>query len=271
MQHASRVRQQPGRRSHVHEPETPTGKYLYCIIRCPEPRQFSSLGIGERGDVVHTVHFKDLAVVASDSPVIQYESRRRNMMAHTKVLEEAMEEFTILPIRFGTVAPTPAAITGKLLEPRYAELVQLLDDMDGRAELGLKAFWYEEVIFNEIVEENPSISRLRDGLVGRTPEETYYERIQLGEMIEQAMAQKRDEDADMILTRLAPLARQTRTNDVITDRMVLNAAFLVDGEREPEFDQAVQTLDDDMEQRMMFKYVGSVPPYNFVNITVYWN
>ncbi len=255
----------------MHEPETPIGKYLYCTIRCSEPRQFSSLGIGERGDVVHTVHYDDLAVVASDSPVVQYESRRRNMMAHTKVLEEAMEEFTILPIRFGTVAPTPEAVTEKLLKPRYDELVQLLDDMEGRVELGLKAFWYEEVIFNEVVEENPPISRLRDSLVGRTPEETYYERIQLGEMIEEAMTKKREEDADKILSHLAPLAQQTQTNEIITDRMVLNAAFLVDEGREPEFDEVVQTLDDEMEQRMMFKYVGSVPPYNFVNITVYWN
>lgn len=270
MQH-TRVRHQQGRRGGIQESETQEGKYLYCIIRCAEPRQFTSLGIGERGDVVHTTHYKDLAVVASDSPVVQYESRRRNMMAHTKVLEEAMEEFTILPIRFGTVAPQPEAVTEKLLKPRYDELAQLLDEMEGRIELGLKAFWYEEAIFNEIVEENPPISRLRDSLVGRTPEETYYERIQLGEMIEQAMSEKREEDAEKILARLASLARETQTNDIITDRMVLNAAFLVDEEREPEFDQAVQALDAEMEHRMMFKYVGSVPPYNFVNITVYWD
>lgn len=253
------------------ESETPMGKYLYCIIRCSEPRRFTNLGIGERGDVVHTVHYKDLAVVASDSPVIRYESRRRNMMAHTVVLEEAMEEFTILPIRFGTVSPGTEAIAEKLLKPRYDEFIRLLGDMEGRVELGLKAFWYEEVIFNEVVEENPTIKRLRDSLVGRTPEETYYERIRLGEMIETAMDRKRDEDAGEILARLEPLAEQVQTNDVITDRMVLNAAFLVHQNREPTFDQAIQELDEEMGQRLMFKYVGSVPPYNFVNITVHWN
>ncbi|MGA9351590.1 MAG: GvpL/GvpF family gas vesicle protein [Anaerolineae bacterium] len=252
------------------ESETPTGKYMYCIIRCPEPRQFTTLGIGERGDVVNTIHFEDLATVVSDSPNIEYESSRRNMMAHTLVLEEVMREFTILPVRFGTVAPSVESIQEKLLKRRFGEFYGLLQEMGGRVELGLKAFWYEDVIFQEIVEENPPIRRLRDGLMGRPSEETYYDRIRLGEMIENAMWKKRDEDAEKILTPLRPLVRETRSNKVIMDRMVLNAAFLVDEARQVEFDAAVERLDEEMGKRLIFKYVGPVPPYNFVNIVVHW-
>jgi hypothetical protein len=252
------------------EPETPIGKYMYCVIRCPEPRQFTTRGIGERGDVVHTVSFMSLAAVVSDSPVIEYDSSRRNMMAHTLVLEEVMREFTILPVRFGTVAPGVEAIQEKVLKRRYGELNGLLNEMEGRVELGLKAFWYEEVIFHEVVEENPAIRSLRDSLMGRTAEETYYDRIRLGEMVEAAMAKKRDEDAEKILARLRPLVYQTRANKVITDRMVVNAAFLVEEGRGLEFDQAIQQLDAEMGRRLIFKYVGPVPPYNFVNIVVHW-
>jgi hypothetical protein len=252
------------------EPETPMGKYMYCIIRSPEPCQFTTLGIGERGDIVHTVHFMDLAAVVSDSPVIEYDSSRRNMMAHTLVLEEVMQDFTILPVRFGTVAPSPEAIQEKVLKRRYGELNGLLNEMEGRVELGLKAFWYEEIIFREIVEENPALRRLRDGLMGRPAEETYYERIRLGEMIENAMWKKRDEDAEKILVPLRPLVYKTQANKVIMDRMVLNAAFLVDEARQAEFDETVERLDKEMEERLIFKYVGPVPPYNFVNIIVHW-
>jgi hypothetical protein len=242
---------------------------MYAIIRCPQPRRFTTLGIGERGDIVHTVHFMDLAAVVSDSPVIEYDSSRRNMMAHTLVLEEVMRDFTILPVRFGTVAPSAEAIQ-KVLKRRFGEFQGLLNEMEGRVELGLKTFWYEEVVFQEIVEENPPIRRLRDSLMGRSAEETYYDRIRLGEMIENAMWKKRDEDAERILTRLRPLVYKTQVNKVITDRMVLNAAFLVDQDREPEFDQTVQQLDAEMRRRLMFKYVGPVPPYNFVDIVIRW-
>jgi hypothetical protein len=254
-------------------PETKdeTGKYIYCIIRSAEPRQFSTLGIGERGDIVHTVHFGSLAAVVSDSPVIEYDSSRRNMMAHTLVLEEVMQDFTILPVRFCTIAPNAQAIEDQVLKRRFGELNGTLNEMEGRVEMGLKAFWYEGMIFEEIVKENPPIQRLRDKLLGRPSEETYYERIRLGEMIESSMWKKRDEDAEKILAHLRPLACKTLANKVLTDRMVLNAAFLIEQQREPEFDRAVQQLDADMGSRLMFKYVGPVPPYNFVNIVVHWD
>jgi hypothetical protein len=251
--------------------EAPEGKYVYCVIRCDEPPQFSTLGIGERGDEVHTVEYKDLAAVVSDSPVIRYVSSRRNMMAHTVVLEEAMQNHTILPVRFGIVAPSAEAIATKVLQRRYDELSALLSEMDGRIEVGLKAFWYENVIFPEVVSENPAIRQLRDSLMNKSAEETYYERIRLGEMIESAMGQRRDEDADRILGALRPLAYETRLNEVITDRMIVNAAFLVDVSRQSDFDEALEGLDTAMGERILFKYVGPVPPYNFVNLTVQWN
>lgn len=250
--------------------EATTRKYMYCIIRSSEPAQFTSLGIGERGDIVYTVPFMQMAAVASDSPNIEYDESRRNMMAHTVVLEEAMRQFTILPVRFGTVAPNTEAILEKVLKRRYGELISLFEEVDGRLELGLKAFWYEGAIFREILEENPAIVSLRNSLMGSHAEETYYERIRLGEMIESAMWKKRDQDAEKILERLRPLAYKSRANKVITDRMVLNAAFLVNHQNEAGFDRVVQEMDAEMASRLMFKYVGPVPPYNFVNIQVHW-
>jgi predicted transport protein len=52
--------------------------------------------------------------------------------------------------------------------------------------------------------------------------------------------------------------------------MVVNAALLVDKVRGPEFDQAVNELDEQVGERIALKYVGPAPPYNFVNIVVNW-
>ena len=255
------------------EPKDPNGlgKYMYCIIRCPEPRQFTTLGISEGGDVVDTVHLRDLAAVVSDSPVVEYERAGRDMKAHTAALEEVMQEFTILPVCFGTVASGVEAIQEQVLRRRYDELNGLVNEMEGRDELGLKAFWVEEVIFRETVEENPPIRRLRDRLKGRSAEATHFDRIRLGEMVEEAMKKKRGEDAEKILARLRPLACKTRAVHTFTDRMVLNGAFLVDQGREDEFDEAVQQLEAEMSDRLTFKYVGPVPPYNFVSIVISWD
>ena len=244
------------------------GQYLYAVIACTEPREFTARGIGERGDVVHTVNYRRLAAVVSNSPNVEYESSRRNMMAHTLVLEEVMEQFDLLPVRFGTIAPATGSVEARLLAPRYQELTELLEQMRGRIELGLKAFWYEGAAVAEVVRENETIRRMRDALNGRSPTETYYERIRLGEEVEHALAQKRTRDEETILARIRPLVHKTRTNKIVSDRMVVNAAFLVDRQNGLQLDDAVRRLNDEFNDRLMFKYFGPVPPYNFVNITV---
>ena len=244
--------------------------YVYCVIRCDEDPEFTALGMGERGDIVYTVHKGDLAAVVSDSPTDAYEARRRNMMAHTAVLEEAMSRFTILPLRFSTVAPNADVVRDQLLGARRAELLALWQDIDQRVELGLKAFWHEDTLFQGIVDENPSIRALRDSLAGRSAEETHAERMKLGELVEVAMKQRRQRDADLIMARLEPLAHEVAVTENYGERMVLNAAFLVDQKAEPGFDEVVQQLDAELGQRLMFKYVGSAPPYNFVKLVMHW-
>ena len=254
------------------EPETAMGKYIYGIIASPDgPREFTTPGLGENGGAVHTVHLMDLAAVVSDSPIVEYERTGHNMRGHTKVLEEVMQEFALLPVRFGTLAPSAEAIQEQVLRRRYGELTGLVAKMEGLVELGVKAFWPESVIFQEIVEESsPEMRRLRDRITGRSAQATHFERIRLGEMVEAAMETKRDEDAEKILARLRPLADEHKLNQVHHDRMILNGAFLVGQERQAEFDEAVSQLDDEMAGRL-FKYVGPVPAYNFVSVVIFWD
>lgn len=245
-------------------------KYLYAIIKCRTPWELKARGIGERGDIAHAIVHKGLAAVVSNSPVMDYDQSRRNMMAHTAILEELMEDYTVLPVRFNTIAPEADAIENRLLVPRHDEFAQLLGQIDGRVELGLKAFWHDGIMFQEVLRENEFIRKMRDSLEGRSVEGSYYERIQLGEAIEKALTKKRLEDEMLILSRIKPHVRKSRSNKTIGDRMVLNGAFLVDAAKEADFDAAVQSLDQDFGDRLMFKYMGPAPPYNFVNIVVNW-
>jgi len=249
------------------------GKYLYCIIPCQQDRTFDEVGLGNEDGLVHTVCHKSLAVVVSDSPVKQYESTRRNMMAHERVLETVMREFTLLPVRFGTVtnSASPVEDIRKLLSTRFEEFNRLLNDMEGKVELGLKAFWRDEkAVFEEIVAENADIRRLRKSLSGKPPEAIRYEGIRLGRMVKEVLDRKRSQEAARILLLLQPIAQRVRENDTLVDRAIVNAAFLVDRKREQDFDQAIRRLDEKLGNRVAFKYVGPVPPYNFVNIVVNW-
>ena len=242
------------------------GSYMYCVIATDQPRTFTASGIGGRGDAVRTVHLDRLAAVVSDSPEPTYESTRRNMTAHMRVLEEVMGRHTVVPIRFGSLAPNDEAIRETLLRPRYAAFQALLGELEGRVEMGLKVFWLQEVLYREVLDERQDIAQLRDKLVGRSANETYFERVRVGEMIEAAVAEKRARESEQIFDRLRPLAHKVHVGDALGEQMIVNAAFLVDRAKVDDLDRLVEGMDADAGDRLLFKLVGPVPPYNFVNI-----
>ncbi|MBI4339409.1 MAG: GvpL/GvpF family gas vesicle protein, partial [Chloroflexi bacterium] len=81
------------------------GRYLYCIIRCGEERSFPNVApLGGGQGPVYTLAQQGLAVAVSDAREESYEGTRANMLAHQRVQERVMQEFTLLPVRFGTVS-----------------------------------------------------------------------------------------------------------------------------------------------------------------------
>jgi len=257
--------------------QTKEAKYLYCVVKCGEERSFNGVpAIGGRGDEIHSVAFDDLACVVNNSPDMKYDSTRANMMAHETVIEQVMKEFTVLPVRFSTVTRKDSGspvddIQHKLLEKRYTEFLKLHDEMDNRVELGLKVLWRDEkAIYQEIVAEHGELRKLRDSVEGKSPEATHFDRMHLGEMVKKALDRKREKEAKMLLTRLRPITDRLLENRNMMDRMVLNAAFLVSKERERECDEIVKRLDEELGERMVFKYTGPNPPFNFCEIVVNW-
>ncbi|TAK29833.1 MAG: GvpL/GvpF family gas vesicle protein [Chloroflexota bacterium] len=251
------------------------GTYIYCIARA-EPFADSAApilakSIGGPGYPVYTVRFMDLVAIVSDSPAARYDVGRQNTLAHQRVIEEVMSRSEVLPVRFNTIAKSQQQIQDRLLKRKFGELHYLLRHVRGRAELGLKVFWNRERLFADIASESAQIRALRDTIAGKSPEETHYQRIQLGQLIEETIIRKRDEDADAIVQVLRPLAFETKVNKILTDMMVLNAAFLVAENNGQAFDAKVNELDDTQQGRLILKYVGPLPPYNFVNVVVHWD
>lgn len=245
------------------------GMYLYAIIPTDHERNFGPIGIGGRGDEVGTIAHRDISAVVSNSPLTRHVISKENLVAHERVVERIMQEFTVLPVRFCTVAANPEEIR-RLLEQRYLELKHLLRDMDGKVELGVKALWRKmEIIFREIVDEDEEIKRLKAEVAGKPSRHAHAQRIAIGEMVQAALQAKKEQEAEELLAGLKRASVEYRLNGTVEDKMLFNAAFLVDRSREREFDELVERLDLHYRERIKFAYVGPVAPYNFVNITLH--
>jgi len=251
------------------------GKYIYCIIDTGEERDFGPIGIGGRGDRVHSVVFEDIAAVVSDSLIVKYSISREYTMAHMKVMEMAMNDFTILPVKFGTIAPgsngrsPEERIKLEILKARYRELKDLLNRMCNRMELGLKAIWMNmETIYHEILDENRDIRILKRRIVSRNPAQVHSQRMSLGEMVKKALDARRAKEEAEILKTMKGVYYELRHNKVFGDSMVTNTAFLVDNNQIDKFDNLIERLESTYDGRTKFKYVGPVPPCNFVELVI---
>jgi len=245
------------------------GRYLYCVTRADIANGLDLKGLDDQP--VHLVSEGGLGVVVSPSAVKRYRLIREYSLAHEMVIEQAMTHGTVLPVKFSTVAKSEDAIREKVLRDHGEELSRLLAEMDGKVELGLKVFWNNERVYADIVEHNSPIRHLRDQLAARPASATHYERIRLGRMVEEALGNRRQADADYIVDRLAPLAVETCRNTVFGETMILNGAFLVESARELDFDAAVQCLDEELAGLITIKYVGPLPPFSFVDLVIAWN
>ncbi len=243
------------------------GKYIYCIIATSQGRNFGPMGIGSRGDELYTICFNDISAVVSNSSLINYPVSRENTIAHEKAIEEAMKEHTVLPVRFATIAEDEDKVK-KILEKEHDAFKDLLNKFKGKKELGLKAVFKEEIIYKEILEKYADIKNLKEVIASNPPEKTYYQRMEIGEMVEQALEKEKQVSKEAILDILRPIAEEIKTNNTYGERMVLNAAFLVTEDNEPEFDQSVQGLDAQYGDKIKFKYVGTLPPFNFINLVI---
>jgi hypothetical protein len=243
------------------------GKYIYCIITTTVAKTFGSIGIGGRGDELYTICFKDIAAVVSNSPIIRYTVSRENMLAHEKAIEEAMKEHTVLPVKFVTIAEDEEKVK-KILEKEYSKFKDLLNRMKDKKELGLKAIFKEDVIYKDILEKYKEIRILKEKIALLPSEKTYFKKTEIGEMVEAALQKEKEIYKKDILNTLSALAAEVKSISSYYELMIINAAFLVEKYKEAEFDQKVNEIEAKYSSKLKLKYIGKVPPFNFVNLVI---
>lgn len=243
------------------------GKYVYGIVSTTEAPNFGPIGIGGRGDEVVTVGTRGLAAVISNASLDRSVVSRENLLAHSGVIEKVAKDYTIAPMRFCTVAESTDEILA-FLEDRERELKNLLQDLEGKVEIGITLFWkHMKEIYKELVKENRRIREIRAKAAGHGPGAL----IHAGELVEAALEEKKAVEGEEVLRPLKSVSADYREGDPKTEEMVAQAAFLVDGDWRREFDARVEQLGNEHGERIDVRYVGPMPPFSFVNLEMHWN
>jgi hypothetical protein len=187
------------------------------------------------------------------------------LRAHSRILEQAAEAATVLPVRFGTAMASDQAVVDEFLAPQHDVLAARLARLEGKVQLTVKAFYEEEALLRGVIAASPGIARLREKVRSLPEAAGYYHRIRLGELVNAEVEAARERDAALVLERLQPLAAAATREPASTHDCAVNAAFLVQREQLEVFSGAVAELGLEVAGRLRLRYLGPLPPYSFTD------
>jgi len=191
---------------------------------------------------------------------------RKELIAHTVVLEEALQNTdSVIPARFGMTVSHPTELVDDFLSSHRDRLRALLDEVRGHREFTLKAFWQGQSIFEAIISENPSIAELKSRIVGKSAEETHFDRISLGRAVAEALTLKAE-------TLKVELSKVTRPRVLSLEELPIEAndvqafghAFRVMSDRDSDLIDAITVFDEKHGETLRLKLVGPSPLFHFL-------
>ncbi|MDX3691572.1 GvpL/GvpF family gas vesicle protein [Streptomyces europaeiscabiei] len=234
--------------------------YVYGITASSHPALPEGMGgVGDPARPVRVLREGELAAIVSEAPE-GLRPKRKDLLAHQNVLSEAGAGGSLLPMRFGSVAPDDASVTGVLAE-RAKHYLERLGVLDGKVEYNVKASHDEEAVLHRVMGENPELRALTEAN-RQAGGGTYEDRLRLGEMVVAAVQAREADDAAELRRALEPAAAAVSAGPDSTGWLA-NLSFLVDRQSAAAFLDAVEDVRKS-HQHIEVRVNGPLPPYSFV-------
>lgn len=244
-----------------------TGIYLYGILPGDIELTSDMTGVGDPPGEVRVVRSGDLAALVSEVDVSGPLGSPDDLAAHKEILDASAADAPVLPMRFGAVVASEDAVTRELLDEHHDEFARALAELDGKAQYVVKGRYVEQAILHEVLSENQDAARLRDEIRGAGGDATRQARIQLGEIVNDAVARKREKDTHALGRAMAGHCEASLVRDPTHELDAVHVAFLVRVEQEKEIERAVKDLGEQWDGRVELRLLGPMAAYDFVAAT----
>ena len=192
---------------------------------------------------------------------------RKNLVAHHAVVKRLMEQSTVLPMAFGTIADSPDAVR-EILKKNTETFIEQLDHVRGKVEMGLRVTWDVPNIFEYFVNKHRDLADLRDVVMGKHRGPSQDDKIELGRMFDRLLAEDRELHAEAVIAVLEDSCEDILENDPREEREVMHLACLVDRKDAKKFEDGVFKAANLFDNSFSFDFNGPWAPHHFVNIAL---
>lgn len=240
------------------------GVYVYGILREPASLPEDLPVVGDARSDVWLATYEQLAALVSEVRVSRPLGTREDLIAHERVVDSLAEQTTVLPMRFGAVVRDADAVVDELLRPHRDHFDFVLSELAGTIQFTVRGRYVGEAHLYEVVAEQPEVRELRESLQDVPEDAAPAERMRLGELVANAVARKREADAQTLAEVMAPHVAASAVHEVSGEEDAVHMAFLVDRRKRDEFEHAVDELGRRWIDRIQLRLLGPLAPYDFV-------
>jgi hypothetical protein len=240
------------------------GCYVYGILPGDVKLQADIDGVGNPPGKIRLVRSGDLAALVSDVDTARPLGTPEDLRAHQEILDSTATGSPVLPLRFGAVLTDEDAVVTELLEPHHDDFVSALDTLDGLAEYLVKGRYVEQAILGEILSQDPAAAQLADQIRGADDDATRNLRIQLGELINNSVAESREAATQVLLSAMQDHCEGSFVRDPTHELDAVHVAFLLEESQADELEQVAEDLASRWQGLVQLRVLGPMAPYDFV-------
>lgn len=222
---------------------------------------------GISGLDLFSVSYKEIAAVVCNIQSENLIADKSNAIKYAEIIEKLATDFTLLPVRFGSMMESSNQILN-MLERNYADIQHNLKKLKDKYEFGLKVFCDSEKIKAELRVKTETDLKLNPIAGSETSIYKAYIDKKLKEHRLEELLLKHVEtivlDISNQVLHLNPIYKFKKTT---TTTNIIDAVFLIDKSQKDEIINAVNDLQNRYPS-LHFMLTGPWPPYNFVEINL---
>lgn len=235
--------------------------WIYAIIDSNDTTN-ASLKELEGISPVYNIPYKDIGAVAGNFYEGQIHDMKDYVLKHEEIVEKLMEYFTVLPMKFQTVLMKRENVLS-MMEEYYSDFKENLCRLRNKVEFGIKALWLPDKIKGYVISASCKKRGGGTKITGSSPAKRFMKKKFEEYRTEKAFNEEAEKHITVIDNYFKELVVEKRLRRLQTEKLLLNASYLIEKRRENDFRQAFNRLKcshDDLEYQLS----GPWPPYNFI-------
>ena len=242
---------------------------LYAITVSPDQPKlllsFLSTVRGVDNSKLSVISHNGLMAILDETGKDKVVANTENALIYATVIEAMFRNFTVLPVRYGTLMDSEKAVIA-LLEKYGKTFKQNLSRLENKEELSLKV-WWDPQKGNDKIRQQLQAYRVDTPFTGNSVSKEYLLQKLKEYQFDNALQSYVEQLVNEICKIVARFNTLHQFKKRVSKTIVLDAVFLLEKGQKKAFTQAIEQLKNKHES-LHFLLTGPWPPYNFVELNI---